>query len=189
LETLTLILSVLAALWIFGVLISYLIPFAYGLPPTPTRPSRIRKALQLAELKPNETLYDLGSGDGRVLIMAAQEFKAQAVGIDAGPAQALQAWMKSLINGIRPQVRVKWGNFLKADLTGADVVFAYLTSEYAPKLEAQLLGQLKPGARVVTISFDFPNWEPAAFDEAELIFLYKMPPTPGSLGTYLEKRG
>ncbi len=182
------ILVALAGFWILIVLAAYLIPYAYGLPPTPTQRDRIRRALKLADLQPGETLYDLGSGDGRVLVIAAREFGAQAVGIDAGPVQCVQAWANSLFNGVRSRVRVKRGNFFKSDLGDADVVFAYLTSDYVPRLAPQLEKQLKPGARVVTISFDFPDWEPARFDKRALIFLYFMPPTPGNLATFLQKQ-
>ena len=188
-DTLKLLLVALAALWMVYTLVDYLVPFFYGLPAKPTRHTRIRKALKLAKLRPGETLIDLGCGSGRVLVLAAKEFGAQAVGIDAGPAQVARAWANSQFNGVGSQVQVRWGNFLKADLSNADVVFAYLTSDYVPKLETRLASQLKPGARVVTISFDFSNWEPDAFDEDELIFLYNMPPTPGDLGTYLAKQG
>jgi len=187
-ENISVALSILALLWLVIVLVGYLVPYFYGLPPTGTRYERIRKALKLARLQPGETLYDLGSGDGRVLILAARDFGAQAVGIDAGPVQCLQAWIRTSLRGVASKVHVRWGNFLKADLSEADVVFAYLTSDYVPRLEPQLLAQLRKGARLVTISFDFPQWEPTDFDERELIFLYVMPPTSGNLGTYLEKR-
>ncbi len=187
-DTLKLILVALAALWMVYVLVDYLVPYFYGLPAKPTRHARIRKALKLAGLRPGETLIDLGCGDGRVLILAAKEFEAQAIGIDAGPVQVARAWINGLFSGVGTQIQVHWGNFLKADLPDADVVFAYLTSDYVPKLEAKLTSQLKPGARVVTISFDFSNWEPDAFDEDELIFVYKMPPHAGDLGTFLLKR-
>jgi len=182
------IIYTLAVLWLLIVLIAFLVPLAYGLPPTPTRRARIRKALKLVHLQPGETLYDLGAGDGRVLIIAAKEFSAQAVGIEAGPVQCAQAWFNSLLNGTSSQVRVKRGNFFKADLSQADVVFAYLTSDYVLRLEKQLKNQLKPGARVVTISFDLQDWEPQTFDRRELIFVYQMPPTEGNLGTFMQKR-
>lgn len=187
-DTLKLILVALAALWMVYVLVDYLVPFFYGLPAKPTGHARIRKALKLAGLRPGEALIDLGCGDGRVLVIAAKEFRAQAVGIDAGPVQVARAWVNGLLSGVGTQIQVHWGNFLKADLAEADVVFAYLTSDYVPKLESRLASQLKPGARVVTISFDFSNWEPDAFDEDELIFVYKMPPHAGDLGTFLLKR-
>jgi hypothetical protein len=181
-------LYILALAWLLVVLLGYLVPYAYGLPPTPTRRERIRKALEMAKLRSGEMLYDLGAGDGRVLIMAAREFGAHAVGIDAGPVQCIQAWIGSLLGGVKSQVRIRWGNFHRFDLREADVVFAYLTSNYVKRLEPQLRSQLKEGARVVTISFDFSNWEPYDFDERELIFLYKMPPDEGDLSTYLQKR-
>ncbi len=182
------LINIFAALWIVIILVTYLIPLAYGLPPTPTRPERIRRALQLAGLQPGEVLYDLGSGSGRVLLIAAREFGAQAVGIEAGPIQCIQAWAASLIQGVQSRVGVRWGNFFKADVRDADVVFAYLTSNYAKRLEAMLAAQLKPGARVVTISFDFPDWEPADFDAANLIFQYRMPPSPGNLESFLARK-
>ena len=73
---------VLALLWI-------LVPAFYGLPSKPTKPDRIRKALQLVGLKTNEVLYDLGAGDGRVLLIAAKEFGAKAVGIEVAPVQIM----------------------------------------------------------------------------------------------------
>jgi SAM-dependent methyltransferase len=179
----------LALLWFLVVLAAYLIPFAFGLPPTPTRKERIRRALELAQLKEGERFYDLGCGDGRVLVMAARDFGAQATGIDAGPVQCLQSWISSRVHGVHSNVHVKWGNFFREDLSQADVVFAYLTSGYASRLEAQLASQLKAGARVVTISFDFPDWEPSDFDERDLIFLYRMPPSKGNLESYLHKQG
>jgi hypothetical protein len=62
-----------------------------------------------------------------------------------------------------------------ADVSQADVVFAYLTSKQAPRLQTQLEKQLKHGTRVVTISFDFPDWKPTVIDREQLIFLYHMP--------------
>ena len=77
---LSILLFVLILLWI-------LVPAFYGLPPVPTKPERIRKALKLANLQPSEVLYDLGAGDGRVLLIAARKFGAKAVGIEVGPVQ------------------------------------------------------------------------------------------------------
>ena len=166
----------------------YLVPAVYGLPSVHTRVDRVRRALQLAELKPDETLYDLGAGDGRVLVLAAKEFGAQAVGIEVGPVQCAAAWVNARVNGVGPRVRVKLGDYFKATLMPADVVFIYATSSQAIRLQEHLELQLRPGARVVTISFDFPNWEPAAFDNRELIFLYRMPPKEGSLESYLARQ-
>lgn len=168
----------LSALWI-------LVPAFYGPPSVPTKLVRVRKALQLVDLKPDEVLYDLGAGDGRVLLLAAQEFNAKTVGVEIGPVQCALIWLRAVANGLDDKVQVKWENYLKADLSAADVVFVYATSREVAKLAAHLEKQMKPGARLVSISADFPEWQPSAFDERELIFVYVMPPKRGSLTTYL----
>ncbi len=160
----------------------------YGPPSVPTRVGRIRKALELAKLKEGEVLYDLGSGDGRVLIVAAQEFRAQAVGIEIGPVQRAFSWLKALRSGVRHKVRIEAGDYFKADLRAANVVFVYATSREVAKLAAHLPNAMQPGARLISISADFPEWEPAVFDEEDLIFIYSMPPVHGSLTTHLLKR-
>jgi hypothetical protein len=88
--------------------------------------------------------------------------------------------------GDRVQVRLQ--NFYKADLGGADVVFIYATLQELMKLAPHLAKQMKPGSRVVSISADFPEWEPSTFDDSDLIFVYEMPPQEGSLTTYLLKK-
>lgn len=133
----------------------------------------------------NEVLYDLGAGDGRVLLIAAREFGAKAIGIEVGPIQCALIWLRAVASGFGNQIQVRWANFYKADLRDADIVFVYATSKEVVKLAPHLEKQLKKGARVVSISADFPEWEPLTFDERELIFVYEMPPKQGSLGTYM----
>jgi hypothetical protein len=175
------LLFIIGLLWI-------LVPALYGLPPVPTNQNRIRKALQLANLQPDETLYDLGAGDGRVLLTAVREFNAKAVGIEIGPIQCALIWLRVVASGFGNRIQVKWGNYLKADLSQADVVFLYATSKEVLRVAAYLEKQMKPGSRLVSISADFPEWEPSTIDERELIFVYDMPPKPGSLTTYLLKK-
>lgn len=175
-----LLLFLVALLWI-------LIPAFYGLPPVPTRPERIQKALKLANLLPDETLYDLGAGDGRVLFIAARDFGARAVGLEIGPIQCALIWLRLTAGGLGNQVQVRWENFYKANLQDADVVFVYATSKEINKLAPHLETQMKRGARLVSISADFHEWEPSAFDEQELIFVYEMPPSKGSMMSYMLK--
>jgi len=177
----SLLLFVIGLLWI-------LIPALYGLPPVPTNPKRIQKALKLANLQPNEILYDLGAGDGRVLLIAARDFEAKAIGIEIGPLQCALIWLKIVANGLTQQIQVRWENFYKADLKDADVVFVYATSKEVMKLAPHLETQMKSGSRLVSISADFPEWEPSTIDEYDLIFVYEMPPTKGNLVTYLAQR-
>jgi hypothetical protein len=172
---------VLALLWI-------LVPALYGLPPVPTKPERIQKALKLANLQPNETLYDLGAGDGRVLLIAARDFGADAVGLEIGPIQCALIWLRVTASGFGNQIQVRWENFYKANLKDADVVFVYATSKEIIRLAPHLETQMKQGARLVSISADFPEWEPQEFDDRDLIFVYGMPPLRGNLATYLAQR-
>lgn len=176
-----LLIFILALFWI-------LVPALYGLPSIPTKPDRIRNALKLANLQPNEVLYDLGAGDGRVLLIAAGEFGSRAVGIEVGPVQCALIWLRAIASGFGEKIDVRWGNYLNADLHDADVVFLYATSQEVLKLAPHLEKQMKQAARVVSISADFPEWEPSNFDEHDLIFVYEMPPVKGNLGTFLLQR-
>jgi hypothetical protein len=178
---LSILLFVAVLLWIF-------VPALYGLPPVPTRPERIRHAMKLANLQPDETLYDLGAGDGRVLLIAARDFGAKAVGIEIGPIQCILIWLRTLISGLGDRITIRWGNYYHADLKDADIVFLYATSREVLKLAPHLQAQMKKGARLVSISADFGDWEPTLVDEHELIFIYEMPPAPGSVTTYMLKK-
>ena len=164
-----LVLLLISGLWL-------LVPALYGLPWVPTREKRIRKALELADLRPDETLYDLGAGDGRVLVMAAREFGSQAIGIEIGPIQCLVGWLRILFSGSRTKAQMRCGDFYKADISDADVVFVYATSSQTFKLLPLLERELRPGVRVVSIAADFSGWLPTHVDREMLIFLYEMPP-------------
>jgi hypothetical protein len=172
---------VVALLWIF-------VPAFYGLPPVPTKPERIRKALQMANLQPGETLYDLGAGDGRVLFIAARDFGANAIGLEIGPIQCGMIWLRATASGFGERVQVRWENYYKANFQDGDVVFVYATSKEVMKLAPHLEQQMKKGSRLVAISADFSEWEPSIVDDHDLIFVYEMPPTRGSVVSYMLKK-
>jgi len=167
---------VLAGLFLLVAVTWLVVPALYGLPWVPTREKRIRRALELANLKPDERLYDLGAGDGRVLVMAAKEFSADAVGIEIGPVQCLVGWLRIWFSGSRKRARMRCGDFYKADISSADVVFVYATFSQTSNLLPLLERSLRPGARVVSIAADFSGWIPKVVDRENLIFLYEMPP-------------
>jgi len=164
-----------------------IVPTLTGLPWRPTSYARVRAALALAHVRPGEVVYDLGSGDGRVPVLAAREFQAHAVGVEISPLHCLVSRLYARAQRVGAQVDILQTDFYKVDLSEADVVFAYMTSAQVARLRPRLEGQLRAGARVVTISFDMDGWEPQAVDRDQLIFLYQMPPRPGNLGTYLAK--
>ncbi len=169
---------ILYGLWV-------IVPFFYGLPWVPTEMGRARRALEMTHLQPGELLYDLGAGDGRILFLAAEEFGARAVGIEASFLQAKFIAARIRRKGTQAEVQVRRENFYQADISDADVVFAYLTSDQAIRLQDKLEEQLKPGARVVAVAFDFADWKPNAFDDENLLFMYKMPVEKGGLTAYL----
>ncbi len=178
----------LSILFLLVVFLWFVFHAAYGLPLITTGFERIRKALKLANLQPGEVLYDLGAGDGRVLIIAARDFGARAIGIEIGPLQCVLIWLLAAAGRRRSKIQVRWENFYKTNLHDADVVFVYATSKEVVKLAPHLEQQMKKGARLVSISADFPEWEPSVMDDRGLIFVYNMPPTRGSIASYLMKK-
>jgi len=121
-----------------------------------------RKMLQVANLKPSEVLYDLGAGDGRIVILAAQEVGARAVGVELREdlVERARAEIKRL--KLEGKVRIVRGNILDIDVSEADVVTLYLTSSGNEKLRPKLERELKQGARVVSHDFKMNNWKPTA---------------------------
>ena len=165
-----LLLSVL----IIGVAVWVLWPILIGAQWIPTPKDVVRKMLSFADVGPQDTLIDLGSGDGRIILLAAQEFGASALGIEADPLRVLITRIRVRLKGLEDQVEVIWGNFFKSDFRAASVVTIYQSTEINKKLKQQLEEQLHPGARVVTYSFIFEGWEPVKVDESTKLYLYEI---------------
>jgi predicted RNA methylase len=115
----------------------------------------VRKMLTMADVGPDDLVYDLGCGDGRTIITAARRYGARAVGIEIDPLRYL--WCQALITvlGLRDRVRIVYGNFFTKDLCEADVVTCYLLQETNDRLEGKLKRELRPGTRVVSNTFTF----------------------------------
>lgn len=154
------------------------------LAPFVASPQRIvDRMLEMAAIKPNETVFDLGCGDGRILFQAAQKYQAKAVGIeiDEKLVQNTNEHIASL--GLQNRVKVQQGNLLEADLSSADVVTIYLLTQSNELLRPRLEKMLKPGTRVVSYDYAVPGWKPKKIDRTNesnngghLIYLYEMPP-------------
>lgn len=144
--------------------------------------SVVRKMLEYADLKPGETVYDLGCGDGRVVIMAAEEFGARGVGVDLNPRLVKEARGKVGALGLGHMVQIIQGNLFDVDVSPADVVTMYLTTGANEKVRPKLEQELRSGSRIVTHDFSIPKWEPAnnlKFREnyrTHTIYLYKWYP-------------
>jgi len=127
----------------------------------PTPETIVEKMLQLGGLKAGEKMYDLGSGDGRIVILAAQKFHAEAVGVELDK----ELWRQSLARirklGLEHSAHIVNGDLLKQNYGSADLVTVYLLPESIDnKVQPLLDRQLKKGARVVAHDFEFKNWRP-----------------------------
>lgn len=158
-------LPILLVMFILVFLISVFWTDFVGAPWVPTSMSMVHKMLQLAEVGPEDTVYDLGCGDGRTVVAAARRYGARAVGVEIDPLRYLWCQMLISVLGLRDHVKIVYGNFFKQDLSGADVVTCYLLQNTNDKLREKLKRELRPGARVVSNTFTFPGMQPARKDE------------------------
>lgn len=157
--------------------------FAKSLAPYVVSPQRVvEDMLEMADLKQGETLYDLGSGDGRILITAAQRFHAKAVGIEIEEALARSSEQRVASLGLQNMVRIIHADLRTVDLSPADVVTMYLMTGSNESLKPQLEKSLHPGARVVSHEYRIPGWKASreeraeAYEHGHVIYLYIMPP-------------
>lgn len=130
-------------------------------PYVPTDPEVVQSMLQLAGVKAGDKLYDLGCGDGRIVIAAARSYGARGIGIDLNPERIAEARENAKASGVEGKVRFVQQDLMKADFSDADVVSLYLLPSVNLKLRPQLWRQLRPGTRVVSHDFDMgPEWPP-----------------------------
>ena len=125
-----------------------------------TPPDVALQMLIQAELKPGEIVYDLGSGDGRVVIMAAQEFGAAAVGIELSKYLVKRALQKVSDLHLENRVKIVNDDLFRIDTSSADVVTLYLTTSANKKVRPKLEDELEPGTRIVSHNYEMPGWKP-----------------------------
>ena len=133
-------------------------------PFVPTPQDVVDRMLTLAKVTRDDVIYDLGSGDGRIIITAAKNFGARGVGIDIDPERIREAQANARRAGVSDRVQFRLGDALRADVSPATVVTLYLVSAGNLKLRPLLTTQLRPGARIVSHAFGMGDWEPAATD-------------------------
>src|SRR4051812_13418411 len=127
----------------------------------PTPQSIVDKMLQLGELKAGEKMYDLGSGDGRIVIMAARKYKADATGVELDDALYKQSAMRIKTLGLESRARIVHGDLLQQDYSSYDLLTIYLLPVAIQKVAPIFEKELKKGARIVAHDFEFPQWTPA----------------------------
>jgi precorrin-6B methylase 2 len=144
----------------------------------PTPKDIVRQMLQLASLRRGETLFDLGAGDGRIMIDAVRRFGAKAVGVEIDPERISRT--RERLAATVTQAELIEGDLFQVDLSSADVIAIYLSDSANAKLAAKLKDELKAGARVVSLDYKLPGW--AADRELEVntsgitrrLYLYKI---------------
>lgn len=133
----------------------------------PTPEIVVAKMLELGELKAGEKMFDLGSGDGRIVIMAAQRFQADATGVELDKSLARQSTERIRKLGLEKSARIVNGDLLKQDYSGADLITVYLLPLSNDKVQPLLDRELKKGARVVAHDFEFRGWTAAKVETIE----------------------
>ena len=154
-------------------------------PFVPSPQTVVEYMLNLAELRAGEVLFDMGSGDGRTVIMAAKTFGARGVGIELREDLAKKAMCNIHENGLDDRVTIMNDDMFNVNLTSADVVYLYLTTSANEKIKPNLERDLKKGTRVVSHDYEIIGWRPAKVENfcenpqigypSHTIYLYKKP--------------
>lgn len=162
----------ITALWIGGTLVLAAFAFVllFGAPYLPTLSPQIATALELANLKPGDTLLELGSGDGRVL-MAAAEQGLTVIGYELNPLLVLYSWLRTRRYGKR--VRVVWGNFWRRPLPPAEAVFVFLLDRYMLKLDNKITQEFDKPVKLISFAFKVPNRKPAEAQNGLFLYHYR----------------
>lgn len=126
----------------------------------PTPPAVVQAMLSLAEVRAGDVLYDLGAGDGRIVIAAARRYGIRAVGIELDARKVAEARANVARAGLTGRVEIRHGDLFDADLGEASVVTLFLFPEINARLAPKLRRELPPGARIVSHRFGLGNWEP-----------------------------
>ena len=143
-------------------------------PYIPAPVSVVRAALEAAWVNPCDTVYDLGSGDGRVVVVAARDYCVErAVGIEVDPVLVEVSRAYARMYGVADRVEIVEGDFYSTSIRGASLVYLYLYRSINESLRPKLERELRPGARVVAVDFPVPGWVPLYVrrlrDEADIL--------------------
>lgn len=149
-------------------------------PYVPTPDDAVAQMLELADVGPTDVVYDLGSGDGRIVIMAAQRYGAHGVGIEIDPYRVYQARMNAIEAGVEERISFREQDLFEADFSDATVVTLYLLPGVNRDLRPLLFEQLEPGTRVVSHNFEMGAWAPDSTVRVgpSEVHLWTIPETP-----------
>lgn len=146
----------------------------------PSSPEIVRQMLRMAGVKKTDIVYDLGCGDGRIVIEAAKEFGSRGVGIDIDPQRIAESEANARAAGVTKLVKFRNEDLFEADYREATVVMLYLWPWINLKLRPRLMEQLKPGTRIISHYHDMGDWPPEKQMEVEghQIYMWTVPARP-----------
>lgn len=155
--------------WLFFIVVIFFgFVLIYGAPYVPTHTNQAKLALDMLDLKKGQIFYELGCGDGKVLIMASKK-GCQVVGYELNPILYLFTKIRTMKY---ESISVKYGNFWVKDLSKADAVFVFLLDRFMTKLDTKLSSELKSGAKLASYTFKIPGKKPALQKEGVFIYYY-----------------
>ena len=150
--------------------------FGAGYQPTPRR--SVETMLRLAEVGPQDTLYDLGAGTGAIVFRAARVYRAHVVGVEVEPIRVAILRARRAAGPFADRITLRWGNFFDLDFHRATVVTAFLWPGAMARLRPKLESELPPGARVVSHCHEIVGWTPEVYDPEADVYFYRRPPAP-----------
>ncbi len=147
----------------------------------PTPPEVVQAMLKAAKVTKNDVVYDLGCGDGRIVVTAAKEFGARGVGIDIDPQRIKEATENAKANGVTDRVKFLLQDLFETDFREATVVTLYLLPSLNLKIRPKLLKELKPGTRIVSHAFDMGDWQPEQTIDVDgrTVYMWTVPKSTG----------
>ncbi len=151
----------------------FVVSFFTGAPYVPTPGKHIVYMLQFAGVKSSDMLIDIGSGDGRI-VRAASRLGARSIGWEINPILVLISNLYIFISKLSGKARVQWGDYRKADLSSATVVFVYGIVDHMETMEKKFKKDLAPGSRVLCYTFPLPNLKPKKQDLSHKLYLYQL---------------
>jgi SAM-dependent methyltransferase len=154
--------------------------FGAGYQPTPRR--SVEAMLRLAEVGPNDTVFDLGAGTGAIVFRAARIYRARVVGVEVEPIRIAILRLRRRLGPFPDRITIHWGNLFDLDFRSATVVTAFLWPGAMVRLRSKLEAELPTGARVVSHCHEIAGWRPEVYDPATDVYFYRKPATVTSGG-------
>jgi cyclopropane fatty-acyl-phospholipid synthase-like methyltransferase len=149
-------------------------PALFGAPWHPISRRDLKRALDFCDAKAGEHIFDLGSGDGRVLITAAKDYGLPGTGIEIDPIKVWLANLRVRWAGVQDKVKILRGNIFDTDYREADILFIYLTHQALDKLFPDILEQLKPNIKILCYRFCIQGMTPDKVNADKTLFLYTL---------------